>query len=196
MMNGTQTRVGRLATVEKIVLLILGTLTFALLTAVGAQIRLPLPFTPVPLTPQTFFIILAGAYLGRNWGTLSQLTYIVLGVAGLPFFTGTGTAAAAGWGRLAGPTGGYLVGFVAAAWFVGRALELVGKSDSKNNYLRTSAVMVLGSMLILAFGSAWLAVLFKGNLVKAFILGFWPFIPGDILKSLAAAAIVRTINKR
>lgn len=186
----------RITAVDRAAISILGVATFAFLTAVGAQIRIPLPFTPVPLTLQTFFVILAGAYLGRHRGSLSQMVYIVLGAAGLPFFAGSSSSAAAavGWGRLLGPTGGYLIGFIVAAYFIGWALELTAKSRS--NFIWTSGVMIAGSMLILVFGSAWLAVLLKGDLVKAFVLGMWPFLPGDILKSLTAASLVTAFKKR
>ncbi len=92
---------------------------FAALTGVGALIAIPLPFTPVPITLQTFFIFLAGALLGKYLGALSQLIYLLLGVVGLPVFA----KGSSGIGALLGPSGGYLVGFIPAAFLVGYLLE-------------------------------------------------------------------------
>ncbi|MCH7819743.1 MAG: biotin transporter BioY, partial [Candidatus Marinimicrobia bacterium] len=83
---------------------------FALLTALGALIRIPLPFTPIPITLQTFFVLLAGAMLGSKRGTLSQMVYVFAGAAGIPIFAGMSSGLA----LLAGPTGGFLAGFLLA----------------------------------------------------------------------------------
>ena len=88
---------------------------FALLTALAAQIVIPLPFTPVPITGQTFVVLLAGAGLGATAGAASQGLYVLLGAVGLPFYAG----GASGWTVARGATGGYLIGFIVAAWIVG-----------------------------------------------------------------------------
>jgi len=88
---------------------------FAVLTALGAYIIIPLPFTPVPITMQTFFVYLAAAILGSRLGTLSMVIYLCLGVAGLPVFHG----GLAGFGVLGGPTGGYIFGFILGSYVIG-----------------------------------------------------------------------------
>ena len=98
---------------------------FAALIAVGAYIKIPIPFSPVPITLQVFFIFLAGAMLGARWGTLSVIVYLLLGIVGLPVFSG----GASGLGVLLGPTGGYLIGFVVAAFLVGTLCEKKGTSN-------------------------------------------------------------------
>ena len=95
-----------------------GILAFALLTALGAFVRIPLPFTPVPVTLQTFFVLAAGIYLGSRDAALSQLGYLAIGAVGLPVFAGGG----AGFGHFLGVTGGYLIAFPIAAALVGAAL--------------------------------------------------------------------------
>lgn len=93
---------------------------FALLTALSAQIVIPLPFTPVPITGQTFAVLLSGAALGAGAGAASQGLYVLLGAVGLPFYAG----GASGWTVVTGATGGYLVGFIVAAWVVGVLAEM------------------------------------------------------------------------
>ena len=145
---------------------------FAVCTAAGAQVRIPLPFSPVPVTGQTFFVLLSGALLGRKLAPASQLLYAGLACV-LP-------------GATAGPlhlTTGYIVGFVAAAYLVG---ALVGESRS---YLRVVGAMAVGSLVIYLLGAAWLAGA-TGNLPNAVLRGIVPFVPGDVVKLLIAAGIV------
>ena len=159
-------------------LLVLG---FSLLTAAAAQVVVPLPFTPVPLTGQTFAVLLTGALLGPRLGALAMLAYLAEGAAGLPFFRG----GAGGVGHLMGPTAGYLVAFPAAAYVTGALAE----RGWDRRFLTAAAAMALGSLVILAGGWAWLALMFKGG-AEAFRLGVAPFLPGDVLKiALAAAAL-------
>jgi biotin transport system substrate-specific component len=151
----------------------------SLLVALLAQAALPLPFTPVPLTGQTFAVLLVGAALGARRGAASLALYAIEGAAGLPVFAG----GAAGLARLTGPTGGYLVGFIAAAglvgWLADRGLE---------RRWRTSVLpFLLGTLVIYAFGVSWLAA-FTG-LPAAVQKGLLPFLPGDLIK-LALAALV------
>jgi len=154
---------------------------FAVCTAVGAQVRVPLPFSPVPVTGQTLFVLLAGALLGRRLGPASQVLYVGIACV-LP-------------GATAGPlhlTAGYIIGFVAAAYAIG---ALVGESRS---YLRVAGAMALGSLLIYLLGAAWLAGA-TGSLSGALVQGVVPFVPGDVVKLLLAAAIVaggRTAARR
>jgi biotin transport system substrate-specific component len=156
---------------------------FALLTAVGAHIRIPLE--PVPLTLQTLFVLLAGAVAGPSLGALSQGLYLGGGVLGIPLLAGS----AAGIAVLSGPTGGYLAGFVAAAWLVGR---IIGKRSS---FGWSVLVFGAGSALILAFGALHLTLFTAGDFSTAWRLGVLPFLAGDAAKTLAAASIYRSYRR-
>lgn len=159
-------------------LLVLG---FSLLTAAAAQVVVPLPFTPVPLTGQTFAVLLTGALLGPRLGALAMLAYLTEGAAGLPFFRG----GAGGVGHLMGPTAGYLFAFPAAAYVTGYLAE----RGWDRRFATAAAAMALGSLVILACGWAWLAAV-TGDAARALQLGVAPFLPGDVLKvALAAAAL-------
>ena len=154
---------------------------FSLLTALAAQVVVPLPFTPVPLTGQTFAVLLTGALLGPRLGALAMLAYLAEGAAGLPFFRG----GAGGPAHLLGPTAGYLVAFPAAAYVTG----LLAERGWDRRFLTAAAAMALGSLVILASGWAWLALTW-GSGAAAFRLGVAPFLPGDVIKiALAAAAL-------
>ena len=155
---------------------------FAALTGVGGLIAIPLPFTPVPITLQTFFTFLAGAILGKYLGALSQIIYILLGVVGLPVFA----KGSSGIGVLLGPTGGYLVGFVPAAFLVGWILERREKPPFGLIFL----AMLVGLLAIYLPGVGWLMWVAKMNLVKALLLGALPFLPGDGVKIVVGALIV------
>ncbi|MDT7809122.1 MAG: biotin transport system substrate-specific component [Acidobacteriota bacterium] len=154
---------------------------FSLLTALAAQVVVPLPFTPVPLTAQTFAVLLTGALLGPRLGALAMLAYLAEGAAGLPFFrAGTG-----GVQQLSGVTAGYLFAFPAAAFVTG----LLAERGWDRRFTTAAAAMALGSVLILAGGWAWLALMFRTG-EEAFRLGVAPFIVGDVVKiALAAAAL-------
>jgi biotin transport system substrate-specific component len=168
---------------------------FALFTAALAQVRIPLGFTPVPVTGQTLAVLLAGASLGAWRGAGSQLLYWLLGMVGLPFYSnGTG-----GWSVATGPTMGYLVGFIVAAAVVGRLAEY--RHDRR--VLTSIAAMTMGSMIIYAFGAAWLAINLGIPLAtgeqNAIALGVTPFLVGDFIKmclaGLATASTWRFINR-
>ncbi|MCG2784020.1 MAG: biotin transporter BioY [Anaerolineae bacterium] len=150
----------------------------ALLVALLAQVRIPLPFTPVPLTGQTFAVLLVGAALGSRRGLASLSLYSLVGALGLPVFAG----GAAGAAYAFGPTGGYLLGFMVAAYVTGLLAE-----RGLERSIRTSIVPFLaGTLVIYALGTGWLAVQF--GLEKALALGMLPFLVGDAIK-LALAAI-------
>ena len=159
---------------------LLGAAAFVFLTALGAFVRIPLPFSPVPLTLQTFFVLLSAALLGRRLGSISQLIYISLGVAGVPLFTLSGS----GLFYLAGPTGGYLVGFVLAAFFTGSFLKYAG-----NRFLSCFILFCIADALLLACGLLWLKVLFGYPFKKLMLIGALPFIPGDLLKAFLVTVI-------
>jgi biotin transport system substrate-specific component len=151
----------------------------SLLVALSAQIRIYLAFSPVPITGQTFAVLMLGALLGSRRGGLAMLAYLFEGALGLPVF-----AAGVGLPVLFGPTGGYLVGFVAAAHLVGRLAEM----GWDRHIITTIAAMVLGNAVLHLLGFTWLAVL--TDVKTAFVTGVYPFILGDLLKvALAAAAL-------
>jgi biotin transport system substrate-specific component len=156
-------------------------LAFSLGTALSAQIAVPLPFSPVPLTGQTFGVLLTGALLGPRLGALAMLLYLAEGACGLPFFAGGAFGAA----RFAGPTGGYLVAYPPAAAFVGW-LATRGWDRRPGTML---GAMLTGSVVIFAGGAAWLAH-FVGGASHALTLGVLPFLPGDAVKALLAAGLL------
>jgi len=156
---------------------------FAALTGVGGLIAIPLPFTPVPITLQTFFTFLAGAILGKYLGALSQVIYLLLGVVGVPVFA----KGSSGIGPLLGPTGGYLMGFIPAAFLVGWILE----AREKSSYGLVFLAMVVGLLAIYIPGVGWLMWVARLSLVKALLLGALPFLPGDAVKIVVGALIVK-----
>jgi biotin transport system substrate-specific component len=159
-------------------------LSAALLTAACAQISIPLPGDPVPITGQTFAVLLTGAALGANRGALGQLSYVAMGLVGLPFYAD----GASGWDVVWGATGGYLVGFIIAAWVIGRLAE----ARLDRSPLKALPLFTIGSLIIFAIGVPWLAVSADLSLGKAIELGFVPFIPGGIVKALLAAGLLPT----
>jgi biotin transport system substrate-specific component len=153
-------------------------LAASLLLAALAQVEIPLPFTPVPITGQTFGVLLIGAALGSRRGAASVLAYLAEGALGLPFFAG----GAGGLSVLTGATAGYLVGFVAAAYIVGVLAE-----RGLDRTFRTSLVpFLIGTVVIYAFGVAWLSTIL-GSLGEALRFGMLPFLFGDAIKLLAAS---------
>jgi len=148
---------------------------FAVLIGVSAQIAVPLPFTPVPVTGQTFAVLLGAAALGAGRATLGSSLYLVLGVAGVPWFTATG-----------GASFGYIVGFVAAAAIVGRFARL----GNDRTVGRTVALMVIGNLVIYVFGVTGLALFLGVGPVEAMMLGMVPFLIGDAIKLALAAALL------
>ena len=153
---------------------------FSLLTALTAQLSIHLPWTPVPITGQTFGVLLTGALLGPRLGALSLLLYLAEGSAGLPFFAGGSSGAAA----LVGISGGYLISYPFAAALVGW-LAARGWDRKPQTML---AAMLLGSVVIYALGAGYLAH-FIGA-AKALTLGVLPFLPGDTIKALLAAGLL------
>jgi len=156
-------------------------LAFSLLTALAAQVAVPLPFTPVPVTMQTFAVLLTGALLGSRLGALAMLLYLIEGASGLPFF-----ASGAGGAHylFLSPSSGYLISFPVAAFIVGFLTE----RGWDRRFLTAAAAMFIGSAVILLVGWAWLAR-FAG-VAQAFVLGVAPFLIGDVIKIALAAAVL------
>ncbi|UCH51838.1 MAG: biotin transporter BioY [Chloroflexota bacterium] len=153
---------------------------FACLTAAFAQISFWIG--PVPVTGQTFAVLLAGTLLGSRRGALSQLTYLAVGATGIPYWFALGGPP--GVARLVGPTGGYLIGFVAAAFFVGWLAE---RGWDRRVWTAIPA-MLGGSIVIYIFGLSWLAHFVPGDAVLQ--AGLYPFVVGDLIKVVAAALIL------
>lgn len=151
----------------------------AALTAVAAQVAIPLPFTPVPLTLQTFAVLLVGASLGTVRGLASILLYLAVGAAGAPIFSegssGTGSASF-----------GYVVGFVLAAGLVG----LLAERGATRSPLATAGVMVVGNVVVYAVGVPWLMHAAHLGLAKGLALGLAPFVIGDLIKVAVAAGVL------
>lgn len=152
----------------------------ALLTAVAAQVAIP--FWPVPVTGQTFAVLLGAAALGPARGLSAQAVYLLMGGVGLPFFTG----ARSGWAVFADTTGGYLIGFLVASvvvgWFARRGLD--------RRPLGTALAFAVGSLVIYLFGATWLAVVLDLSAGEALAVGVVPFLAGDVLKALLAAGLL------
>lgn len=161
----------------------------ALVTAAAAQVSIPLGFTPVPLTGQTFAVLLVSAALGWRLAASSQILYWALGAIGLPFYAD----GANGWKAATGSTFGYFIGFVLAAAFVGHLAE----RGQDRTFSTSLTAMTAGTAIIYACGLAWLAhhlnvPLYSGDGKDAFTYGLAPFLVGDALKMLLAAALTPT----
>lgn len=160
---------------------------FALLTAAASQVRVPLPFTPVPVTGQTFAVLLAGVTLGSRAGASSQALYVLLGLAGFPFFAGGNR----GWEYATGATLGYLIGFVVAAAVVGYLAE-----QKKDRDVATALPAFLaGTAVIYLFGVSWLMVSLQTGFFDAASKGMIPFLVGDVLKVALAGTLLPGVWK-
>ncbi len=174
-------------TLNRAVSRILGVLIFVILMSLGAFVRIPLPFSPVPLTLQTFFVLLSAAFLGSGFGAVTQASYIFLGLVGIPIFSGAGS----GLLYFFGPTGGYLLGFILAALFIGRFIKY-----TPDNLFYTLAVFCLGDLILLASGTIWLKVIFGYSWDKLLLIGFLPFLTGDLVKAFCASVIYLKLKSR
>jgi biotin transport system substrate-specific component len=159
--------------VRDITLILLG----SLLVALFARIEIPLPFSPVPITGQTFAVLLVGALLGSKRGAAALIAYMIEGAAGLPFFAG----GASGLGILTGATAGYLVGFIVAAYVVG----LLAERGMERSFKTSIIPFLVGTVIIYALGVTWLSIVLH-SLPKALELGLLPFLIGDAIKLIAA----------
>lgn len=159
---------------------------FAALTAAIAPVKIPLGFTPVPITLQTIAVLLSGAMIGPYYGALAMILYVLVGILGLPVFAG-GTS---GIHAMYGPTGGYLISYFIAAFVIGKYLE----RKKKPKYSDYAIAMVFGTVIIYALGAA------QGKIVTGLpwnaILVGWvlPFLIGDAVKLLLAAWIANNVD--
>lgn len=155
---------------------------FSLFIAAAAQFAIHIG--PIPITGQTFAVLLTGALLGSRLGAAAVIVYLIEGAVGLPFFAG----GAAGLARFFGPTGGYLVAFPAAAFITGSFAE----HGWDKKYPTAVAAMFIGSLIIFLGGFAWYAVLTNTPPVAAFQIAVLPYLPGDVIKVALAAAVLPT----
>ena len=157
---------------------------FAILTALAAQIRIVLPGTPVPITGQTFAVLITGAVLGSWAGAGSQMIYVTLGLVGLPVYAGGN----GGFDYATGATLGYLVGFIAAAWVIGRLSE---RGQDRNVWSAVPAFLT-GNAVIYILDVTWLwwSVEAISTMQEAIVAGFAPFVIGDLLKIALAGVLL------
>jgi biotin transport system substrate-specific component len=155
----------------------------ASLTAAGAYLAIPIG--PVPIVLQSLFIFLSGLLLGSRWGVASVGVYLLAGALGLPVFAG----GVGGIGRFAGPTGGYLLGFLPAVYVIGLITEKTRKCVVFDVF-----AMVCGSIIIYSCGVSWLKILTGMTLAKTMVVGIYPFILGDVLKIVAAVPIAKALR--
>jgi biotin transport system substrate-specific component len=170
----------RLAGFYDIALIVSG----SLLIGLCANLKVWLPFSPVPVTGQTFAVLMIGALMGARRGCLAVLAYIIEGAAGLPVF-----AAGAGVAALLGPTGGYLFGFIPAVYITGRLAE----AGWDRRIVTTILAMVFGNLVIYIFGLFWLCCLTGFN-ARTLTIGLY-FIPGDLVKIILAAILLPSVWK-
>lgn len=156
------------------------------MTGFSAQVRLPVPFSPVPVTAQVFVVLLFGLIFGKEIGVGSQLFYVGLGGMGLPLFSGL----SGGFAALAGPTGGYILGFLPAVYLVGWLSERFKLTRLTEIFLAGFA----GLVVIYFFGSLQLSLFLNSGLMETVALGVVPFIWVDLFKCLLVSLVVREFN--
>lgn len=156
---------------------------FVALIAVGAFIAIPIG--PVPIVLQNMFVLLAGLLLGPVWGLACVAVYLIIGLAGLPVFAG-GTS---GLGKLFGPTGGYLLGYLPCVFITASVSKGLGKKPAFD-----ILAMVLGSLIVYSAGVPWLKAVMGISLEKAIMIGMVPFLIGDALKIVAAAFLAKALR--
>lgn len=158
---------------------------FAALTAVFSQIVLPIG--PVPINLATFAVFCAAALLGSKIGTLSLIIWAALGVVGVPVFS----MFRSGLGTLLGPTGGYIIGFIPATFITGLLIEKFNRSNKIQLYIVS---MLVGSLICYIMGTAWFMYSLGRALWDSLMICVIPFLPGDIIKIIAAAMISKRIR--
>lgn len=160
---------------------------FAAITCVLTIVSIPLPFTPVPITLQVFGVVIAGAILGAKLGFLSQLTYLLIGLVGLPVYSNYGSGPAI----LFGPTGGFIFGFVVAAFIIGLIIDKTSflKTNMLIKYIIILLSMFIGVFVIYTIGVAQLMFVLNVSLKSAIAMGAAPFIVADLIKVFVGSFI-------
>lgn len=163
----------------------------ACVTGIAAQVRIPLPWTPVPISAQTFAVLLSGVLLGGWYGGLSQVFYIGAGIAGVPWFSGGGSGIA----YISGPTGGYIIGFILAALFIGYFIDRFVRA---RGFFAIFVLMFFANFVLIHLPGLLQLSVVTGvrNIYKLLSMGTLPFIVGDVAKVLAAAALAKGITPK
>ena len=156
---------------------------FAALTAIGAFLAVPIG--PVPIVLQNMFVYLAGLLMGSRWGLASVGVYLLAGACGLPVFAG----GLGGIGRIVGPTGGYLIGYLPAVYIIGKI-----SARTHQGAVYDVLAMICATVVLYACGVSWLKIVTGMTPAKALAVGMAPFLVGDALKIAAAAAIAKTLR--
>lgn len=159
---------------------------FAALTAVLSQIAIPIG--PVPVNLATFSVFCAGAFLGPRLGPVSLLVWMALGVVGVPVFT----MFRGGPGVLLGPTGGYIIGYVLAAFLIGLITHRYNRAHKIHLYF---LAMLAGSVTYFTLGTIWYMILTQTGLAATLMICVLPFIPGDLLKMAGAAFLLKRLQR-
>lgn len=157
---------------------------FAALTAIFSQLVIPLPFTPIPINLATAAVFLAGALLGSFWGSVSQVVFILLGVLGLPVFA----KFSSGIGTLVGPTGGYILGYVAAAALIGVLLK-----ENCSSVWKNAGAMTAGLLVCYILGTSWFMIFTQRGLWASLTACVFPFLLGDGIKIALCAFLARRL---
>lgn len=158
---------------------------FVALMSIFAQISIPLGFTPVPINLGPMIVLLCGAILGSKLGALSMLIYLMIGAIGAPVFANFSGS----FGIIIGPTGGYIIGYIACAFIVGILIEKL----SFTNFTIVIS-MILGMIACYTIGTIWFMIITKTELVASITLCVLPFIPGEILKIIAATSLTKKLR--
>lgn len=156
-------------------------------TCIAAPFSIPLPFTPVPISLTNLVIYISCCILGAKKGTISFLLYLLIGLIGLPVFSGF----SGGLTKLAGPTGGYLIGFIFCAVFTGLFTE-----KFEDRIYMYPVGMIIGTIICYGFGTAWLAFQMKLGFVQALFMGVIPYLIGDVLKIVVSTVLGYTLRNR
>jgi biotin transport system substrate-specific component len=167
---------------------------FAALCAICSFITIPLGFTPVPINLATLAVFLAGGILGKKYGTISLVVYVLLGAVGIPVFAGF----KGGLGVLAGPTGGYIIGYIAAAFLVGFIVDTAISKLDKASFVKSLVIniiaMIIGLAVCYALGTAWFMISTGTGFGAAMVSCVIPFLPGDAMKIALAAILVAKLR--
>lgn len=160
---------------------------FATITGVTSGIIIPLPFTPIPMTLATLAVMLTGGLLGSKYGSISMIVYVLLGAFGAPVFSGyTG-----GFGKLIGPTGGYILGYILTAFIIGIIIEKINK---KNSFYINIIAMGIGISTCYILGTLWFMISTNTPLWASLVSCVFPFLIGDVLKIVAGAMLIKKLR--
>jgi biotin transport system substrate-specific component len=184
-MNEATIKVQGWSRTEKIIIKAFASALFAFATVLAAEVRIPLPFSPIPMTLQTFVVPLAGGFLGAFWGTVSMMIYLLLGLAGLNVFA----ASSGGWNFFLAPSAGYVLGFILAAFVIG----VIQDRNVRNIHLFVG--LVAAHLMILTLGMAGLMLNLQMGVEEAFAKGVTPFLIGDIFKLTASFLMLVSYNR-